>query len=109
MKENHGNENICRMLGIAAWFPTGPMLSTKTGESWKREEWLPKNAVFQLFLSKFLNVSGAPAWIRTSGHEDSEMDSIPATQPPQYRASLNGLLGHGVYAQIHLAAITIGS
>ena len=28
--------------------------------------WLPKNTVFQLFLSRFFNVSGGPGWIRAA-------------------------------------------
>jgi hypothetical protein len=34
-------------------------------ESSNQNKWLPRNAVLQLFLSRFLNVPGGPAWIRT--------------------------------------------
>lgn len=33
--------------------------------SQNRSDWLPKNTVFQLFLSRFLNVCAGPRWIRT--------------------------------------------
>ena len=44
------------MFGIRATVPAALMLSTKRSSS---KEWLPKNTVFELFLSRFLNVSGA--------------------------------------------------
>lgn len=36
------------------------------------EIWLPKNTVFGIALSRFLNVSGGPGWIRTSRSRWSE-------------------------------------
>ena len=36
-------------MGTRAW-----------GQFAGHKQWLPKNTVFQLFLSRFLNVSGAP-------------------------------------------------
>ena len=57
-EENEKNQNTCGMFGLQPHFCAALMQSTKTDQSWKREDWLPKNTVFQLFLSTFFNVSG---------------------------------------------------
>jgi hypothetical protein len=44
---------------------TSPFIELLERDSSSKNGWLPKNTVFQLFLSKFLNVAGGPAWMRT--------------------------------------------
>jgi hypothetical protein len=39
--------------------------SLESARAAENENWLPKNAVLQIILSTFLNVSGVPRWIRT--------------------------------------------
>ena len=48
------------MFGIQDQFRVRGMLSTKGNRSCTAKFWLPKNTVFQLFLSRFLNVCGGP-------------------------------------------------
>src|SRR5579864_2076549 len=42
------------------------MLSTKPGWKFETEVLAPKNTVFGIVLSRLLNISGPPRWIRTS-------------------------------------------
>src|SRR5712691_6798510 len=46
------------------------------GDGSNQNKWLPGNRVLQLFLSKFLHISGGPAWIRTRGTPLSDLLSV---------------------------------
>ena len=62
----------------------------KSGSGRDLEFWLPRNAVFQLFLSRFFNISGGPRWIRTpypfwALSRPGPVPSCPENQNPHSR------------------------
>ena len=73
----------------------------RTGSS-KLKFWLPKNTVFQLFLSRFLNGSNpswGPRWIRTSECRPRQAVSLVPTATdcirPQAATNVHGMLTGG--------------
>ena len=74
---NSGESPLAETLGIRRERSKLAVFCEQAGRDFSNQnKWLPRNALLQLFLSTFLNVSGGPPWIRTPGRWVEHPQSI---------------------------------